>query len=156
MIKYKTHKFKDLVGEYPAVISGVEIEENTFFDPEKDNSTECTLSVTFKINDEGETIQHVQRFIAPLRGEGQLFQQLIDACRVALDEEEEGFFDEKSLIGSSVIVSMGVKKGYRNVDYIKNTDDLDVDVAPPDFKDEVKGEPVKKSSEEEVALPDFD
>ncbi len=115
MVKYQKYQFKELVGEFNAVISQVTVEPNSFYKEEEENSLPENLTIAFDITDEnGEIINHSQRYVSLLTGGNGLFQQLLDA--IGYEPDEEGDIDEQQLVGTELIVSMGTNKGgYRIV-----------------------------------------
>ena len=121
MISYKPTKWKELSGEYPATITNIEVQANNYFRPEEDNSTENIMNISFELEDPEtlETIPFVQKFIAPLTGGKSLFQQLLDA-KEFLPDEDGGVFNEQSLVGLRLVVTMGKnKKGYAFVESVR-------------------------------------
>jgi len=121
MINYKKTHYKELSGNYQAMITGVEVTSNQFFDPERDNSTENVLDITFDVTDPEtwEISKYTQRFVAPLTFGNGLFQQLLDVYGFK-PEEEGGEFDEQSLVGLHVVISITKnKKGYATIESVK-------------------------------------
>lgn len=117
MIKTGKYEYRDPSGHWHGTIAGVDVEPNQFYDPEKQNSTEHTLTLHVEcrnIDDPEDTLVHTQRFIAPLFGVG-IFQQLIDAVNV------EGLvagdsFNEEVLVGQNIDLELGQnKKGYATI-----------------------------------------
>lgn len=112
MVKYKKAKYKEFTGEHQAVVSEVLVEENGYYNPEWENSTEEVLTIVFTLDFEGEPTPFTQRFVSPLTGGSGLFQQLLDAAGVSA-EDEEGNVDEQAIVNCPVIVTIGKNsKGY--------------------------------------------
>lgn len=129
MIPYQQSKFRELNGEFEAVINDVVVEKNGFYDPSKNNSTELTLSIGFDLTDpeNGEVIPFVQKFVSPLTGGSSLFQQLLDVVE-HIPDLEGGEFDEQSFVGLNVVVTMGKRqakdgKEYPKVDSVRKATD---------------------------------
>ena len=110
-ISYKPSKWREYAGEYKAVISEVEVVPNKNFNPEFENSTEETLTITFLLEDP-ETLENtpfVQRYVAPLTNGKGVFQQILD-CMELLPDAEGGEFDEQSMIGTELIIEIAKSK----------------------------------------------
>ena len=121
MINYKPTKWRELSGEFPAIISAVEVQGNNYFEEGKDNSTENIMNISFELEDPEtfEAIPFVQKYVAPLTGGKSLFQQLLDA-KEFLPDEDGGVFNEQSLVGLRLVVTMGKnKKGYAFVESVR-------------------------------------
>lgn len=144
MISYRPTKFRDLVGTYNGTITAVDVSPNNWGKPEDLNYVDSLLEVTFVLDfDPTEKVTHVQKFIKPLTGNG-LFQQLLDVLG-EIPDVDGGEFDEQSLVGLSVMVTMGKNaKGYNNVDAVAKGASTPKSAKAP---------AVKKAVEED--LPDF-
>lgn len=122
MIRYKARKFKEFNGEYLARITAVDVRDNSYFAADKENSTETVFDITFDIEDPTtlDVTPFTQKFVAPLTGGKSLFQQLLDVKQF-LPDEDEGDFDEQSLIGLKVRLKIGKnKKGYSTVETVES------------------------------------
>lgn len=107
MVKYKQGQYRSFVGTHLAVISEVLLEPNKYYDPDKENSTEENLTIVFGIDDPQtlETSFLTQKFIAPLTGGNNLFQQLLDAFG-EMPDAEGGQFDEDKLVGLELVITV--------------------------------------------------
>lgn len=110
-ITYKPSKWREYEGEYRAVITEVEVVPNNNYNPEFQNSTEETLTITFLLEDP-ETLENtpfVQKYVAPLTNGRGLFQQILD-CMDLLPDVDGGDFDETSMEGTNLIITIGKGK----------------------------------------------
>lgn len=120
MINYKPTKWKELLGEFNAEITDIQIDRNNFYDPSKDNSTENILNISFTLEDPEtlESIEFLQKYVPPLVGGNSLFQQLMDLKEIITDLEG-GEIDEKEFIGMKCRVLLEKnKKGFSFVKQI--------------------------------------
>lgn len=110
MITPKTGSFRELSGEYEAVISSILCENNPWYKEEYENSTKEQLTIDFILEDPetAQNIEYTQKFIAPLLGGTFLFQQLLDAAGLA--SEEGTPIDEQQLVGAKMVVTFGKRK----------------------------------------------
>ena len=149
MINYKTAKYKELLGDYNVQISAVEVAENNYFNPGEDNSTEYILNIDFIVEDREtlEPIEFTQKYISPLSGGRNLFQQLLDV-RGEIAEVDGGQFEEQDFVGMGMIATfVKNKKGYSNIQTVKPLPEKKA--KPVASKVAAKAKPVK----EEDALP---
>jgi len=121
MINYKPTKYKELKGEFQAIITSVEVEENRFYDPLKENSTENVLTLVFELIDpiSLDPLEFTQKFVAPLTGGKGLFQKLMD-IKGELPDMDGGSFDEQKFVGMRLVVTFDKnKKGYDTITDVK-------------------------------------
>lgn len=117
MVHYQPAVYKELSGKFNAEVVEVEAEANTYYDSKNENSTEQVLNISFQLEDPGtlEAIMFTQKFVSPLTGGRSLFQKLLDIMEF-IPDLEGGDLDEKKIIGTKVVLTMGKnKKGYNTV-----------------------------------------
>lgn len=145
MINYKTAKYKELLGDYKVQIAGVEVAENKYFKPSEDNSTEYILNIDFIVEDREtlEPIEFTQKFISPLVGGRNLFQQLLDV-RGEIAEVDGGQFEEQDFVGMEMVATFTKNKnGYSNIQTVKPLPEKKA--KPVASKVAAKTEPVKET-----------
>jgi len=124
-IQYKATHFKELTGDFKAEIVEVQVTPNNFSDDGKSkNYCKDMLSIVFQLEDPEtlEAIMHNEKFVSPLTEGKGLFQQLLDAIEF-LPDMDGGEFDEQSLVGVPLVVTMGKnKRNYRAVVAVKKGD----------------------------------
>lgn len=149
MIAYRQTKWRELKGEYKAVVTDIAVEENKFFDPMMDNSTKSTLTITFNLQDPTtlEAIEYVQKFVSPLTGGNGLFQQLLNAKDI-IPDIDGGELDEQDLVGLELIVTMGKREAKNGKSY-PNIEKVAVSGGP------VKPAPQKKTTKEDDVPSDL-
>jgi len=118
MIPYKPTSYRELSGDFEAVISSITSEKNQWYKPEFGNSCENVLTIDFVFTDPegGDDIEFSQRFVNPLTGGNGLFQQLLDALEF-IPDQEGGEFDEQDFVGLKLTVTMGKRKGKNDKEY---------------------------------------
>lgn len=121
MIKTQKYERRKFLGEYRAQINDISVSDNQYYDPEKDNSSECVLDIEFILTDPEslEEIPFTQRFVSPLTHGKGLFQDILDVAGIQPDEEGMEL-DEQQLVGLKMIVNIVENKnGYSKVDSAK-------------------------------------
>lgn len=118
MIPYKPAKYRELQGVFRASIIEIEVEGNSYYNPEFENSSPVNLNISFSLVDPItlEIIPFTQKFINPLTGGKGLFQQLLDIIEF-LPDEDGGEFNEQSLVGLQLEVTMGRIKNKNGKEY---------------------------------------
>lgn len=116
MIQYKPARYRELTGEFKARVVEVTVEDNKYFDPDKENSTPQTLTIKFLLEDP-ETLEErpfTERFISPLIYNKGLFAVLLDIME-ELPDEDGGEFNEQKFVDLELIVD--IQKSKKNEKY---------------------------------------
>lgn len=120
MIKTSQFEYRDPSGTWYGEITAVELEPNRFYDPDKKNSTEETLTIVFQLtnmDDPEDQIVHSERFVAPLLGDKRLLQQLVDCLGIEIQAGDN--FNEDVLVGEKMDVTIELNnKGFARVAYV--------------------------------------